>query len=869
MTRWVVVNNRINTDCVPRAVGILMLLFMVAFFFPVRVHAEWLVEDGITYYTIVTPSGCAPGETFAVAELVAGIKQLTGAAPAVVSETNAQDLCVYIGRCEANSRLASTLSMPLVEEEFLIAVRNQNLHIFGGSVGSTAYGVFEFLESLGVRWYVPGLPQMPDISDIALPAADIRIAPKCSSRDTTFHKGAHAWNMHARLNGQMAAVPVQFGGRSQRVMGEIHTFYAQVPPYPKLWDEHRDWYALKKGGNRPKPAYQHDAELCLTNPELRDYMVKRVLRDLRRKPDTEIYWISQNDSSVHSGHDGCYCSSCTAQRDKYGGVWSANIIDFVQYVARCIEREFPKVKIATLAYAYSQPAPKNMIISDRIVVMLCQSTKCQLHPIGTCEYNDEFLGAAQDWRKIASNVRVYLYGRDHGCFWAPFPSLITQCKNIRTLYDLGIRSFYVQGTGGHASGMSDLRAYVVSRMMWDPTRDYSELIRDYCDGYYGAAGRFISDYIFFYDGYINRHMSMRGSYYDTELHKVWIDDNTVVRGKELFARALDAVAGDKELTRRVEVARLPSLYASVIHGTSKMEAELDHDDMFLLPGFDGRKISEWAHEFDRIMSDNGFTKWEEHTPFVSGQNPVGVYGRLNRVHLHWLTGATDEVVVAPALGGRIISWKSAGMDGDLLSGVRGSFNNYPFCGGYEELSGFKAGSPSANAEFKVLSSAGPSSGKMGMGVTLFNGICVHRHVELDAESSGFHLKSTYRNLRKGPYTLHLRMRAFLNYAAFGKTRLHVQDDHGDWVSAHGGDMSEGSAEVFVSSTKLLTNQIKLVDQGSPLALTHTFSSNHLDKVYACYNPDLNIVSLEVWYKSITLAPNRATTFELTYTLTPQ
>lgn len=48
---------------------------------------------------------------------------------------------------------------------------------------------------------------------------------------------------------------------------------------------------------------------------------------------------------------------------------------------------------------------------------------------------------------------------------------------------------------GESGEFGELRAYVMSKLMWDPSLDVEELISDFMAAYYGAAAEQMTDYL--------------------------------------------------------------------------------------------------------------------------------------------------------------------------------------------------------------------------------------------------------------------------------------------------------------------------------------------------------------------------------------
>jgi hypothetical protein len=62
-----------------------------------------------------------------------------------------------------------------------------------------------------------------------------------------------------------------------------------VPP-EKYFAQHPEWFSLVNGHRTAA-----NAQLCLSNPDLRDFVVQRVKQALREAPEARIISVSQND----------------------------------------------------------------------------------------------------------------------------------------------------------------------------------------------------------------------------------------------------------------------------------------------------------------------------------------------------------------------------------------------------------------------------------------------------------------------------------------------------------------------------------------------------------------------------------------------
>ena len=164
-----------------------------------------------------------------------------------------------------------------------------------------------------------------------------------------------------------AGIPAPFTRKNQgghiSYQGFVHTFYPLVPP-EKYFSSHPEWFSLVHGKR-----VDNGAQLCLTNPKLREFMVEQVKAQLRQAPDANILSVSQNDC-----FGACECDNCRAL-DEREGSHSGTMLDFVNYVAGQIGPEFPNMAVDTLAYQYTRKPPRTLHPRPNVIIRLC-SIEC-------------------------------------------------------------------------------------------------------------------------------------------------------------------------------------------------------------------------------------------------------------------------------------------------------------------------------------------------------------------------------------------------------------------------------------------------------------------------------------------------------------
>lgn len=570
-----------------------------------------ITKAGKACCVVVLPDDATGGEQYAARELKEHIRQIAGVDLPQTSEslyTPASGPCISIGRTALSRKHVTDENIAAFGDEgYRVFCRDGDAFFVGGRRRGVMYAVYEFLESLGVRWYSPGYTVIPKAADVLMPSRPCEFTPKFWYRCQWWNNGATLeWLARMRVNGntgQTPRMPESMGG-CVMPMYNCHSFEKLVPAGEYL-GKHPAWFAVKDDGKRS------GGELCLTNPELRDFVTSKVLSDLATAPEpVENYWVSQNDG----GASGCFCEKCTAERVAHGGKnrWSANIVGFVSYVAEKVKPEFPKVHIKTLAYSYTNDAPQDMTTPDNVLVEICGNFKP-----GAA---DAHTSRVASWFKVAKSISVYTYGGSNFGYWWPYPNMFELGMQYPRALAAGVTAFYVQGTAlGKGSGLVDLRAYLSARLSWDPSRDVKKEIREFCKGFYGPAGKYIIEYCEWYEDYVKQHkMALYESWGDSEAWRVWVTRDAMARAETLFQKALTAAKDNPVYLKHVRQAYLEVLWAEVM---LDLKPAPDNKPV-LLPGADPSVVRARAKLFGEIMRENGYDKWAEHLPYVPGENLI-------------------------------------------------------------------------------------------------------------------------------------------------------------------------------------------------------------------------------------------------------
>ena len=139
----------------------------------------------------------------------------------------------------------------------------------------------------------------------------------------------------------------------------------------------------------------------------------------------------------------------------------------------------------------------------------------------------------------------------------PFPNFAVLQSNIQTLRDhnaIGImEQAAYQSRGGD---FSELKAYLISKLLWNPEVDVEPIIDDFMYGFYGRSGQYIREYFDLAQGLVSK---------DTHFD-IWIpatnelyNEDFVKKAGQIFDQA-ERVSDNTEVLHRVELTRLPLLF---------------------------------------------------------------------------------------------------------------------------------------------------------------------------------------------------------------------------------------------------------------------------------------------------------------------
>ena len=797
---------------------------------------KWLSEYGqcrisfagkpLEQWVIVRPVDATPSEKKACEELQMRLERQTRQLlPIVDGDATDGKQPIYIGRVPETKRAAWPVDYGKLRFDGIhVELRADGLLLGGGQRG-VLYATYDFLEErLGWRWFTDDCIVFPkkDVIDVA-PMKKIHVPPFDYRRTSYIHIFRNPEMIVPLKLSAMDMDRDEWGG-NYMYRGWVHTFNSLVP-LSKYGATHPEYYSLIKGKR-----LLERTQLCLTNPDVKRIATETVLDWLRHSQKLPFaVSVSQNDWRNY-----CECENCTALAEKEGSQ-AGPLLHFVNAIAAAVEKEFPTVKIDTLAYQYTRKAPKFVKPAHNVIVRLCSIECCFAHGLDECEFNRSFVKDIEDWSKIAPYLSVWDYSINFAHSTQPFPNLRTLKKNVKFYQKWGVRGLFEQGNAFTKGGeFQDLRPYLIAKLLWDSDFDVEKGIREFTDAYYGPAAPYIREYINYMHDWLCKPTSPHVRIYAHP--SVYLNDKVKLAVADaMLELAEQAAAGDETFARRAAVAHMPLWYTKLQLATSRYA--LRGDKLIATSSTDCAAIAKRFEAAAAAVKLTAIREGGNHGQYMAWLKSKAVTGQ-KEIELVKLSNTHGSVTVIPSMGGRV--WSCKDLSGREMMKIFGDdTKGYdPLHDGYEEYSSAQYQSAGWQEVYDVTER---DASHVTMKASLGNGKTLTRRVELLPDRAGFKVISEL--VGKGQQVLR-------THPAFATDLLKSTS----LVIFHG-DKSE---DVKLSETESTNSYFRdgdrpdgkwaFVNRTTGHGVVNTFDASQIDFCYVNAKHEEQRLNLEQWSK---------------------
>ena len=545
---------------------------------------------------VVLASGASETERFAADELALLLHIVTGGTFPVSEDPGSPGGRLLVGPGAAGFATPAVDLAGLGHEEIVVTSSGGDLILAGGGPRGTLYAVYTFLEDVvGCRFWTGTASRIPWRPNLAVGRMDIRFEPPLEYREPYWHVAFDpVWAARNKANGTRAGGDAPRGGR-QVYEGFVHTFYSLIPP-AKYFEAHTDWFSEIEGRRTSK-----NAQLCLTNEDMRRELVRNLRDKLGANPSATIASVSQNDC-----FGNCTCPRCRAVDEEEGGP-AGSLLRFVNAVAADLEADFPNLAVDTLAYQYTRKPPRLVRPRPNVIVRLC-SIECSFASPLDAPKNKAFFDDLDGWSRIAGRLYVWDYTTDFSHYIQPHPNYGVLAPNIRLFVAKNVRGVFEQGAyQSWGAEMAELRAWVLAKLLWDPDLDEARLREEFLDGYFGPAAGPIEEYLELLEKAVERKGDALGCYSPPDAKFLSLD--TLARSWRLLEKAGRKARRSAEYARRVRLASLPVAYVVLTRWDPLREEALKAGQLWAWPGTRDEFL-EWFLRTARAENVTMISEWQ-------------------------------------------------------------------------------------------------------------------------------------------------------------------------------------------------------------------------------------------------------------------
>jgi hypothetical protein len=359
---------------------------------------------------------------------------------------------------------------------FRYVVSPKGVGLYGESDLASSYAVYELLDRLGCRWYLPGNlgEVIPKRQRVALPETDLSLAPGTIYRGIWY--ADEAYKRRNRMGGLLLSA------------GHALEFYLTKEDRAK----HPEWRAVIGG----KP---HPHRLKWSSPTLASFLADKILAQHARdpqpsyslSPDDGIDWDESKDDRALDAGDFDPTFQKVSKTDR--------LMVLCNRVAAKVAAKHPDVLLGVLAYAdYTRP-PVREKVHPNLVPQLAPITYSRAHPITDTRVpgNKQLRYLVEGWGKKARMTSMYFYGWFLAEPSAPNPMITKWGTDVPIVLRNNCRFWQPETLPNFETSMHAL--YLGNRLAWNPSLRPQDVIDELHRKFYGHAAKQMAAYWTFID----------------------------------------------------------------------------------------------------------------------------------------------------------------------------------------------------------------------------------------------------------------------------------------------------------------------------------------------------------------------------------
>lgn len=516
-------------------------------------------------YSVLVGSQASEGEQFAADELVRYLEE----ANVQVRRTTAYDASAgpYIVVGVHNDYVTDPPDPAQVGEDgFVFRREGQNLVIAGATDRGTLYGVYQYLRELvGYEWYALDTVSVPRFADGAappMPAESRIVVPRFRYRGVFNPEAGEPIDSDGPNPDADFAARIQLNGQLGHKTDYLYENNGEESYHRGLLRT-RHGFGINTGND----AISFNVG---DNPATADATFNDAVAHLRNggryrqvENQTGLWYpkISHIDGGSRS-HDPADEALVAAN----GGAAGAPLMYLTGRVADALRNEFPEAVFLGEAYLWSLQPPTSITLPANAGVAFAPIEADWAQPLDG-DHNTTLFNYLQEWTNHTDHIWTWLYTTNFSGYLQPLPTIYPMIGTIRRLAGIqDVEGIFLQDSYSSRGGsFAALHTWLYSRLMWDPTLDGDQLVRQFCNGYYGPdAGPLIYRYIQDLHESIRQHPSRIDT--KTGPGLPYLNAAFVIGADQLMEQAEAAAAGNALYLKHVRIERMGVDWVILLNG---------------------------------------------------------------------------------------------------------------------------------------------------------------------------------------------------------------------------------------------------------------------------------------------------------------
>ena len=470
-------------------------------------------KNNVLEYGIVTDG--TPALEFAKTELQNFVEKSCGFRLAAY---DGQAHYISLGENEYSREIIAEYDLSTLNEEgFYILPKNGNVYIFGGCSKSVIFGVYEFLERLGIRFLSSDCCYTPACDGLEIPEKEVKCVPISAQRTYLSYTASEDKKLHLRYKFSADFSP------DYSELGLKNKWYSKIPtshnsdcyvPYAKYKDSHPEFFNVF----RYELFHGIEAvELCYTNGLTEDgewdesveesvlsVATDSMMRFMEDEPSAKFFMFGRADNE----DSRCRCAKCERARNKYGD--AGVMVVFMNAIAKKLRQKFAEKgqifdkKLVTFAYLSTveppvkdgKPICKQVIPDKDLYIRYAPILADYGYALEDEKQKIETRRQIEGWSILTKNLMVWDYNVSYYDYLWYFSNLAYVKENMKTYERLGMHYIMKQGANNVTPIWHDeIHAYVSSKLFWNTDLDVNELVKEYVSIYFGPGADKVQAYI--------------------------------------------------------------------------------------------------------------------------------------------------------------------------------------------------------------------------------------------------------------------------------------------------------------------------------------------------------------------------------------